>query len=317
MNSRPQTLLWSILTDRAMGLRSEGFDIWERLFAPSDSIGVEFNKHILSHTKDSVSHSLSTVTDIPQKRKLVLYFFLNASLMQLSHIWGFGHEDTTNTDGLFQPDVVRCDKIPTANHSHGLSWWNWYPEWHPCYLLHQGNVIKHRSVSSWRSVLAGNMWKWASRWPGGLQGMLRRHCRPQLTHVHTYFHIHTSSSVHAFLGPGRWCWNNGRKRKWELCEDLTRIRWLSLTLQQTPALYFHLISLTRLSLKWHLCISYLHPSLHFYIKLSLFYSSRFLCFLWIEEAEECCAGSTLIILRHCFLFPHQFPSLLGNFLSLG
>lgn len=64
-----------------MGLRSEGLDIWERLFAPSDSIGVEFNKHILSHTKDSVSHSLSTVMDIPQKRKLVLYFFLNASLI--------------------------------------------------------------------------------------------------------------------------------------------------------------------------------------------------------------------------------------------
>ncbi len=178
-------------------------------------------------------------------------------------------------------------------------------------------MIKHRSVSSWRSVLAGNMWKWASRWPGGLQGMLRCHCRPQLTHVHTYFHIHTPSSVHTFLGPGRWCRNNGRKRKWELCKDLTRIRWLSLTLQQSQALYFHLISLTTLSLKWHLCISYLHPSLHFYIKLSLFYSSCFLCFRLIEEAEECCAGSTRILLRHCILFLHQFPSLLGHFLSLG
>ncbi len=106
------------------------------------------------------------------------------------------------------------------------------------------------------------MCKWAFDWPGGLQGMLRRHCRPQLTHVHTHFHIHTPSSVHAFLGPGRWCRNNGRKRKWELCEDLARIRRLSLTLQQSPALYFHLISLTILSLKWHLCIVYLPPSLY-------------------------------------------------------
>ncbi len=77
------------------------------------------------------------------------------------------------------------------------------------------------------------------------------------THTSTYPHLCTHS-----LGQEDDVENNGRKRKWELCEDLARIRRLSLTLQQSPALYFHLISLTRLSLKWHLCIVYLPPSLY-------------------------------------------------------
>lgn len=135
--------------------------------------------------------------------------------------------------------------------------------------------------------------------------MLRRHCRPQLTHVHTYFQIHTPSTMHAFHEPGRLWRNNGRKWKWELCEDLASIRRLNF-----PAL----------SIDFAQYIIFKTQSLHFvplYISTSSFpcYSCHFLCFLWIEEAEECCTGRTLILLRHCFLFPHQFPWLLGHFLS--
>lgn len=97
--------------------------------------------------------------------------------------------------------------------------------------------------------------------------MLWRHCRPRLTHVHTYFQIHTPSTMHEFLEPGRWCRNNGRKRKWELCEDLASIRRLSLSFQHSPALYFQLILLNILSLKHNLFISYLP----LYIKLSLLF----------------------------------------------
>lgn len=103
---------------------------------------------------------------------------------KLSHIWGLDHEDTINMNDLILPDVVRYDKIPTANHRHGLAWWIQHPEWHPCCLFHQGNAIKHRNVSSRQSVLAGTIGRWASHWPGVLQGMLRRHCRTQLTRTH-------------------------------------------------------------------------------------------------------------------------------------
>lgn len=115
------------------------------------------------------------------------------------------------------------------------------------------------------------MGRWASHWPGVLQGMLRRHCRPQLTHVHTYFKIHTPSTMHAFHEPGRLWRNNGRKWKWELCEDLASIRRLSLTFQHSPALYYQLILLNTLSSKHNLFILYLPPSLHLYIKLSLLF----------------------------------------------
>lgn len=79
------------------------------------------------------------------------------------------------------------------------------------------------------------------------------------------------------------------------------------------------------TINWFCSIHYLQNTissfctfLHLYISTSSFpcYSCHFLCFLWIEEAEECCTGRTLILLRHCFLFPHQFPWLLGHFLSL-
>lgn len=170
---------------------------------------------------------------------------------------------------LLLPDVVWYDI--TANRRHGLPWWIRNLEWHPCYLFHQGNEIKHRNVSSRRSVLAGNMGRWASHWPGVLQGMLRRHCRPQFTHVHTYFQIHTPSTMHAFHEPGRLWRNNGRKWKWELCEDLASIRRLSLTFQHSPALYYQLILLNTLSSKHNLFILYLPPSLHLYIKLSLLF----------------------------------------------
>lgn len=175
-------------------------------------------------------------------------------------------------------------------------------------------------MSSRRSVLAGNIGRWASHWPGILQGMLQRHCRPQLTHVHTYFQIHTPSTMHAFHEPGRLWRNNGGKwemravwRKWELCSRSGQH-------QKTVSNF-----LAFFTINWFCSIHYLQNTissfctfLHLYISTSSFpcYSCHFLCFLWIEEAEECCTGRTLILLRHSFLFPHQFPWLLGHFLSL-
>lgn len=83
---------------------------------------------------------------------------------------------------------------------------------------------------------------------------------------------------------------------WPVSEDCL------LSFQHSPALYFHLILLNTLSLKHNLLISYL--PLYISISSSPCYSCRFLCFLWIEEAEERSTGRTLILLRHCFLFPH-------------
>jgi len=116
----------------------------------------------------------------------------------------------------------------------------------------------------------GTIGRWASHWRGVLQGMLQRHCRPQLSHVLTYFQIHTPSAMHEFLEPGRWCQYNGRKRKRELCEDLASYQ---KTVSKFPQFSFFILSIdfAQYIIFKTQSLHSVPSSLYLYIKLSLLF----------------------------------------------